>query len=238
MDYRDYKAGFKSDSFWFKGKRDLLNILIKKNYKKKKLKILSVGIGTGDELEILKKYGQVYAIDTEQKSLDLIPDGVCEDKRLCDACSIIYKDNFFDLVVSLNVLEYITDFRIALKEISRVLKKNGIFIFVSAAHPYLFGSHDKAIGHVRRFKKQDLKMTFIHMLLFSEWKLHYWNSILFYPLVLVRFLKKNSEAELDNQALPEFLDSMLYSILKLENLLIKRGFYFPIGLNILGICKK
>lgn len=52
------------------GTRDklaLLDTLLSKVTNKNNNKILSVGYGTGEELKVLSKYGEVYAIDIERQ---------------------------------------------------------------------------------------------------------------------------------------------------------------------------
>ena len=56
MDYKDYERGKLDFSFWDKGKKDLLYTLLLK-LKKKDIKILNLGAGIGDDLEILNQFG-------------------------------------------------------------------------------------------------------------------------------------------------------------------------------------
>ena len=46
-----------------------------------------------------------------------------------DLMSLSYNDSMFDLLINTDVLEHVPDISIAFSEISRVLKKNGMFIF-------------------------------------------------------------------------------------------------------------
>ena len=54
MDYRDYIDGQTGEQFWFRGKKDLINILMNK-IGRKYLKILNIGAGTGVDLEIMNR---------------------------------------------------------------------------------------------------------------------------------------------------------------------------------------
>ena len=80
MDYIDFVAGQTGENFWFKGKRELIDILMR-NITGKDLKILNIGAGTGADLEVLTKYGNIYAIDINQLALDLIPENICFEKK-------------------------------------------------------------------------------------------------------------------------------------------------------------
>lgn len=61
-----------------------------------------------------------------------------------------------DSIVYVNVLEHIAEDERELAGMNEVLPRGGrIFIFVPAL-PFLFGSHDSAVGHVRRYRRREL----------------------------------------------------------------------------------
>ena len=117
---------------------------------------------------MLKKFGKIYAIDIDKKALDLIPNNICFEKKIANVNDLPYSDNFFDLIVAFDVLEHIKKDSGAIKEIHRVLKKKGYFIFSVPAFPILFGSHDRALNHYRRYNKKTLKDDIKKSLQFKE----------------------------------------------------------------------
>ena len=150
MDYKDYEADQSSSSFWFKSKNNLIDILmseISKFYKRGQLKILNIGVGTGEDLKILNKYGNNYITDINKDALDLIDKHWYTKKKVADACKLPFEDNFFDIVVSFDVFEHISNDKLAVSEIYRVLKKEGHLIFSIPAFQCLYSFHDKALGH-------------------------------------------------------------------------------------------
>jgi SAM-dependent methyltransferase len=61
-----------------------------------------------------------------------------------------------DSIIYVNVLEHIAEDERELRAMSAVLPRGGrIFVFVPAL-PFLFGSHDRAVGHVRRYWRREL----------------------------------------------------------------------------------
>ena len=62
----------------------------------------------------------------------------------------------FDTIIAINVLEHIYDDIGALRNIHNLLPDNGTFIILVPAHMILFGSYDKAVGHYRRYSKNNL----------------------------------------------------------------------------------
>ncbi len=236
MDYKDYQSRYKNSDFWFRAKKDLIKILMLKVCKESKnLDILNLGAGTGDDLKILSKYGNIYVTDIEKKALDSIKGNFYFEKRVADACNLPYQDNFFDIVVSFDVFEHIQDDAKAVSEVYRVLKKDGNLVFTVPAFQFLFSSHDKALEHKRRYSKKMLKALLSN---FSDLKLNYWNSILFLPISALRLVKKKSEAKVDSANLPRFLNSLLYQFLKVDNSLVNHKIPLPFGLTILGYCRK
>lgn len=62
-----------------------------------------------------------------------------EGVRHEDLTSLSFPDNQFDLIVCLEVLEHVPDYSKAIEEVSRVLKKGGLFIF---SVPFILDNHE------------------------------------------------------------------------------------------------
>lgn len=236
MDYKDLQAGHSKSHFYFRAKMNCLKVLLNKNYKKgERLNILSIGAGTGDEISILKDFGSIFVVDVNKKALDLIDEATCIEKKLANACSLPYSDNQFDLVVCLDVLEHIEKDNLASSEIYRVLKFNGLLFFSVPAFQFLFSSHDRALDHFRRYSKKQIN----NLLGQFSLRVSYWNSLLFFPIAILRLIKKNSPAEIDNVKLPKYLNYFLYKLISFDNFLIKHNFIMPFGVSLIGVgCKK
>ncbi len=236
MDYRDCKGGHKKDNFWHKAKSDLIqNLMEKVCQDKKELRILNLGAGTGDDLGILNKFSKNYVVDVDEKALSVIPDILCVEKKLADACNLPYENNFFDLAVSFDVFEHVEDDHKAVGEVYRVLKQNGILVFTVPAFQFLFSSHDKALEHYRRYSIKNIKNLLSS---FSNPKIFFWNSVLFIPIVVSRIMKKRSEPKVDRMNLPNWLNTLFYKLLLMDGFLIKKNISMPFGISIVGFCRK
>jgi len=234
MDYIDFVAGQTGENFWFKGKRELIDTLMR-YATGNNLKILNIGAGTGADLDILHKYGDIYVIDTNQRALNLIPEDMCFEKKECDATKLDYPENFFDIICSFDVFEHIENDSKAVSEILRVLKKGGHLFFTVPAFQMLFSAHDKALLHFRRYNRKSL----LYLLrAFQDINMSFWNSSLFFPLSILRILKKKSKPQTDYFNLPKFLEQFFLRLLRIENYLIAKGFKIPLGLSLVGSCKK
>ena len=236
MDYKDSQIGHIKENFWFKAKINLVKILMLKTCNgKNSLRILNIGVGTGDDLEILNKFGKNYVIDINKDALAIINNNLCVEKKFADARDLPYDDNFFDVAVAFDVFEHIKEEHVAINEVYRVLKQDGVLIFTVPAFQFLFSSHDKALRHHRRYNKKGLMNLLTP---FNGLKIYYWNSLLFMPMAITRILKKESKPKVDQINLPFWLNIFLYGLLSIDNLLIKINISMPIGLSIVGFCYK
>jgi len=234
MDYRDYIDGQTGEQFWFRSKKDLINILMNK-IGRKNLKILNIGAGTGVDLEIMNRFGNIYIIDVNKKALDLIPSNLYSEKKVCDATALPYPNEFFDIVCSFDVFEHIKNDKKAVLEAHRVLKKGGLLLLMVPAFNFLFSAHDKALLHYRRYSKKKLYEL---LRIFKYEYLSYWNSILFIPLSILRILKKRAKPKTDYFNLPTLLEKAFLNFLRIENKLIMKDYRLPFGLSLVGVYRK
>lgn len=95
-------------------------------------KILDVGFGEGFIEELLSKYlnYEICGIDISKIAVERIKKKIKGDFRMGSILNIPFPDNFFDVVLVIEVLEHISPKRVlkAYKELSRVLKKKGLLI--------------------------------------------------------------------------------------------------------------
>ena len=102
-------------------------------------RVLDAGCGTGHLLEELNRkykgwYGFGVDISPEVANLTL-PNCTF---LVADICSLSLPNSYFDFVFALDTLEHIRELDRALKEIKRVLKKNGILIVSGPTETFLY----------------------------------------------------------------------------------------------------
>ena len=74
------------------------------------------------------------------------------DHLLCaDAMCLPFEAGTFDAIVSMDVLEHISDDALALREFYRVLKPGGRVVLMVPAYPHLWSEHDVALMLCRPF---------------------------------------------------------------------------------------
>ena len=236
MDIRDYESEVGKDFFWFRAKVELIGVLLRRLDSDRGRKILDIGAGTGDDLAVIAGVGDVYAVDSDPKCLNLVPDELVAEKRCADACDLPYEESFFDLVVAFDVLEHIEDDERAIGEIHRVLKPGKSFVFTVPAFDWLFSSHDRALGHFRRYDKKTARRL---LSAFRCVKLGYWMFSLFGPVAIHRLLKRrDANPKVSYPRLPLALNELFYRVLDLDTKLIEHGYTLPFGTSLFGICTK
>lgn len=117
---------------------------------KGKQDFLEVGCGNGIVSKYLaRNYGSnIVGIDVDPEQIELANKDIGEipDIRFleADATSLPFEDNSFDIVLSFGVLHHIYSWLDALKEIERVLRDKGYFVYADIIYPGWVTKLDKS----------------------------------------------------------------------------------------------
>ncbi|PIT94518.1 hypothetical protein COT98_03325 [Candidatus Falkowbacteria bacterium CG10_big_fil_rev_8_21_14_0_10_39_9] len=239
MDYRDFQRlnSKKNEHFWYKARRLLVTNLLQSTLKNKneERQIIELGCGTGVQLPLLSQYGTVTGLDIVPESIAIIKMAGLSG-RVFDIENESLKNNSAEVVACFDVLEHLEHDEAALKKIARALKTQGVFLFSVPAAPWLFGPHDQAASHFRRYSKKEIKRKINNSGLELK-TINYWNAWLFPIIVPLRLIKRviSSRANSDTKPLPSFLNNILYQILAAET---KLGLKLPWGLSLYGTAYK
>jgi ubiquinone biosynthesis O-methyltransferase len=97
-----------------------------------KRRVLDVACGTGYGSQMLSKNAEsVTGVDISQETIDYARANYPADNLYyfqCDALKLPFYDDSFDVVVSFETIEHISNYETFLRECRRVLKPDGIFI--------------------------------------------------------------------------------------------------------------
>ena len=225
------------NQWWYKSERDIL-ISLFSIYSKRGL-LLNAGCGTGITSSLLNKYTKVVNADISERAIEYSLKRKNTNHIICDCSILPFKDNTFDTIIADNVIEHIDNDFSAISEFERTLKSDGVIIFSVPAYNFLWTLHDDFAYHKRRYDKNmikdligisDLKIT----------RMFYWNSILFFPIVLFKI--KNKFFKTLNIGLKQphkILNSILIKILKFEHYLIIKHNLNPLfGVSLFAVIKK
>lgn len=228
--FEEKYAQVASKYWWFVSRRKLLDILMMK-YNCTGV-ILEGGCGSGENFQVLQKYGPVIGVDISET---LVNYGQRMGRKILlgDITNLPFPDETFSVVVLLDVIEHVDD-EIALHEANRVLKPNGKLIVSVPAFNWLWSTHDVINGHRKRYTAKELRSLLLKKH-FKVLYLSYWNFTLFLPSAI---LKKISPAQDNLIELPEHINTLLEKLSSIDNALISRGLSLPIGTSIFAVGEK
>jgi SAM-dependent methyltransferase len=200
-------------------------------------KVLEVGAGLGGTTKHL-------CDGTQQDWLCLEPDlelsatiqNMIDTKVLPSCCRLttgtiqdVSKDEKFDAIIYIDVIEHIEDDAAELQRAYHYLKDGGVLMILVPAHQFLFSAFDSAIGHYRRYNKSMLRKAIPQPL--KQLNLMYLDSVGLLASITNKLFLKRSYPTLQ-QIL--FWDNIMVSISRVIDPLI----FKTLGKSVLGIWKK
>lgn len=139
-------------------------------------RLLDIGCGRGKIAFFLKnKASEIYGVDNSKRELQFAKKNGLKVKLIdLDKSKLPFKNNFFDTVTCLDVIEHVRNPFTLVNEAFRVLKKNGSFIL--SAPNIRFSDHLLSLIFKGRFPKtSNNKVAYdgghIHYFTFSDLKL-------------------------------------------------------------------
>jgi ubiquinone/menaquinone biosynthesis C-methylase UbiE len=246
-----YLYALEDDFWWFTGMREIAATLLDPfcPLGQNRL-ILDAGCGTGLNLVWLKRYagnGTVIGIDLVADAL-----GFCRrrpDQQLAQASAtdLPFSSESFDLVTSFDVWEQLpgekSDY-LAMREMHRVLRPNGICFVRVPAYEWMRSGHDIALASQRRYTLSRLLQK-MEDAGFNILRATYANTLLL-PLAMLRRLVlkriRLSDPGSDVKPLPpqlQLMNRVFTNVLRGEAHLLKRPkTKLPAGLSAICIARK
>ena len=221
--------------WWFQARRAIMEYIFWKNIDNKQITVLSVGCGTGAELEHIGQYAHVTGLDIDKEVISF-----CKSKGLSviegDILDTKLPEQSFDIVVAMDVLEHIKDDYGALAQLARVLKKDGLLLVTVPAFEWLWSSFDEEgeFPHVRRYTKKTL-LDLLHSQSLQISKMSYYNFFLFPFAYLARMSDQSFVSQM--QPMPRWKNSLLRSLFAFEKYFLP-WINFPFGVSLVAVCKK
>lgn len=203
-------------------------------------KVLNIGAAAGASSAWLSVFGTVSSVENESVFLEHLHSKNI-DAVSASAEQLPFADNSFDLVCAFDVVEHIEDDKKALAEMQRVCRPGGKICITVPAFQCLWGRHDVANGHKRRYVFSTLRQQ-----LPAQNKMLYstcFNTLLFLPIYIARKIdwllagKKEAASDFDIFKTNAFANSICQFIFNLETKLLK-VMRFPFGVSLLVLLEK
>jgi SAM-dependent methyltransferase len=245
MDSSEYDKMYQLEetNWWYSGRRRLILKAVARLHKKhsdKSMNILDAGCGTGINLRYLPAYGDAYGLDISKEALEFSRIRGLSSLICGSVDSLPLKNEFFDLVVALDVIEHIQEDLTAVRELNRVLRPGGSLIVTVPAFQFLWSNHDLAVHHKKRYTRSELR-DILGLGGFIVERATYWNFFLFLPVAVMRMLKRATGSQRNKQTdlaeLPAPINSILNGLLWVENSILG-WFDLPFGVSVMCVCRK
>ena len=248
--YKEY-YNLERQNWWFLAREKIISnfiqkLIIDKTLKNQDLKILNVGCGPGRSSEYLSSFGNVVSIEYDKECCDFAAEKTGLEIINGSITALPFEDDSFDLVCAFDVIEHVENDQLAVSEMKRVTKKNGLVYITVPAFMSLWSHHDVINHHFRRYQLYQIENLFSLKNDGTKIFTSYFNFLLFIPIYLARtalnILKsgKNrsgsgSDFETFNTG---FVNDLLYKIMSFERKFINNKIKMPFGVSILYVWKK
>ncbi len=226
--------------WWFQGRRRIVASLLGAICLPENAKLLDLGCGTGGNLEMLSDFGEVIGGELDATAAELARQrggaAVLEGSLPND---LPVGEGDFNCVTMLDVLEHIEADARSLEAVHRLLAPRGRLLLTVPAFGFLWGPHDEAHHHQRRYRAKALR-SLLQEAGFRVNKLTYYNTWLFPPAALVRLLRKflpAGDAGVELTLPPPWLNRLLGGLFASERHVLKHA-RFPFGISLLAIAQK
>ncbi len=225
--------------WWFVGRRALARRLLSA-YAPHAVDVLDLGCGTGAGLAETPAGQSATGLDPEPRALDYCRRRGLSRLVLGDGARLPFRDRSFDAAVALDVYEHIEDDAAALRETARVLRPGGTLVLSVPAFRLLWGPHDVALRHFRRYRREEV-VAKLRSAGLEPVRTSYAIHSLF-PAVLVSRIVEKLRPGPPHASLPKVsprLNQALTEVLRREaDQIVDRGRDLPWGSSVVAVARR
>lgn len=231
----DRMRTLEADHWWFTGRRSVISAVLSDLRLPRNARILEAGCGVGGNIELLRRFGEVSALEPDAPSRAYVEarTGLApSDGRLPDG--LPYAPGSFDAVCAFDVVEHVDDDRGAVAALASLLAPGGRLVVTVPAFQWMWSRHDELHHHKRRYTKAEMVALLADAGL-TPVKAGYFNTLLFPLAAAVRVLKRALGVTTEDDRMPpRTINALLHWLFSLERgLAVKGG--LPFGLSILAV---
>jgi SAM-dependent methyltransferase len=235
-------ASVEDKHWWFVARRQIIEKVIFRLNLPKNAQILEAGCGTGGNLQMLSRHGQVSAMELEEIACQLANQRQVTQVKRGSLPDRIPFSLEYDLILILDVIEHLDDDFSALKALYYKLKPGGYLLITVPAYQFLWSEHDDINHHKRRYRLKGLKQR-VKKAGYEVNYGSYFNTFLFPVVAIVRVLTKLLPKRNKNQISSDLVvpsqpvNQILKWLFASEGYLINK-FSLPFGVSVLLLARK
>ena len=228
--------------WWFAGQRAIASSLLETAVGSEPFaprRLLDAGCGAGFNLLALAPLGRAVGIDLAPEAI-----AFCRERGVravrASLLALPFPAAAFDVVTSFDVIyhAWVTDDRVAVAEMARVLRPGGVLLVRVPALRLLWGAHDVEVQSRHRYTRAELRELLESCALRVE-QATYCNSLLFPLLLARRTLDRVLGREgSDVGFLPAPLEWLFRRALLTEAALVRAGLSLPVGASVVARARK
>lgn len=226
--------------WWFVGRRNVALRLLHRHVKTaaEKPRVLDVGCGTGVVSRDMQPWTQTVSLDMSPLALEFCQKRGLKNLVMGDGEALPIQHAALDGIIGLDIFEHIGDDELAFSEAYRSLRPGGVLVMSVPAFKSLWGPHDVALMHHRRYRRKDLGDK-LRAAGFKVERMSYSVFFLFPVVVLVRLFEKRKKGppKASLAALPKPINQMLIWLQTLEARIIQR-MSLPWGSSLVAVARK
>jgi SAM-dependent methyltransferase len=227
--------------WWYLGRRRIIQSLVEKirtTLPNAKPKILDVGCGTGANLKMLSAYGSAEGVDISPQAVDFCRERGLDSVKLGAIEHLPYESGSFEMVTALDVVEHLDDDVAGLREMRRVLRRDGRVLLFVPAFMFLWGVQDDVSNHRRRYTLPSLLQAVEAAGFAVEWA-SYANISFFLPVLVVRSVMRwlGLRAATEYGINISLLNGPFSSLFAAERFVLERG-KIPFGVSAVCIARR
>lgn len=124
---------------------------------------VGAGLGTSTEYMCRQDHPEWLCLDPDPAHASRLGQRIASGdlpafcKAKCGVLADLAADGQTDTILYIDVLEHIEDDQAEMRQAASHLKPGGNVVVLSPAFSFLFSPFDKAVGHYRRYRKQDIQ---------------------------------------------------------------------------------